>query len=161
MINYIKEHKKTVFLKIALVFVFIPIGMITVFSAPSMYREAIENNEINQYFVLPFVVLMMLVLLTSAFAIIQTMKLLTNIERGKYYSEESLRSFRLIQYCGVVTTILFVAMLPSIYYFAEMDDAPGIILLGLAFVCASIGIAVFASVMSDLVVEKVSGRDSF
>ena len=155
MVNYIKEHTKTFCLKIALVLIFIPIVLITCFATPSLYVEAVENNEINHYFVLAFVVLMILVLLPCAVAIFQTLKLFTNIEKGVYYSEKSMKSFRVIQYSGVVAAGLFAAMLPSVFYFAEMDDAPGLVLLGLIFVFGGCAIAVFASVMRDLVMEKV------
>jgi len=155
MIDYIKEHKKTFFLKMALVLMFIPIVLITCFATSSLYLEAVENNEINHYFVLPFVILMILVLLPCAVAIFQTLKLFANIEKGVYYSEKSMQSFRIIQYSGIVSAGLFVAMLPSVFYFAEMDDAPGLALSGLVFVFGGCTIAVFASVMRDLVMEKV------
>lgn len=154
MIDYVKEHKKTLFLKISLILMFIPIVLITCFATPSLYVEAVENNEINHYFVLPFVILMILVLVPCAVAIFQILKLFTNVEKGIYYSEKSMQSFRIIQYSGVVAAGLFAAMLPSVFYFAEMDDAPGLALLGLVFVFGGSTIAVFASVMRDLVKEK-------
>lgn len=154
MIDYIKKYKKTLFLKISLVFMFIPFVLLSCIAAPQLIIEGMQNDEINIWFVIPFSILMSLVLFPCAVAMFQTFKLFINIEKGMYYSEKSVRSFNIIKYCALIALILFFAMLPSIFYFMEMDDAPGLGLLGLIFVFAAASIAVFASVMRDLVIEK-------
>lgn len=151
MIEYVKRYRKTLFLKISLVFMYVPVVLITIFATPSLYFEAVKNNEINVYFVLPFVILMVSILIPSGLAVIETIKLFTNIEKGNYYSEKTIRGFNIIKACGIVAGILFMIMLPSVFYFAEMDDAPGLGLIGLVFVAAGIFIAIFASVMKDVV----------
>lgn len=156
MIEYIKAHKKTLFLKTSLVFMFIPVVLITAFASPSLYFEAVESNEINVYFVLLFVILMDLVLIPSAVAIFQTIKLFGNIEKGEYYSEKTIHSLNVIKVCGITAAGLFGLMLPSVFYFAQMDDAPGLALIGLVFVAAGVFVAIFASVMKDVIKKKIN-----
>ncbi len=45
--------------------------------------------------------------------------------------------------------------LPLIYIIAEWDDAPGLILIGMVFVGASLVIAVFAAVLRRLLQEAI------
>lgn len=155
MIEYIKQYKKTLFLKITLVLMFIPIALLSFLLSPQLIVEGIQFGEVNMWFVIPFSILLFLLVFPCTIAIFQTFKLFTNIEKGNYYSEKSLRNFEIIKYCAIVALGLFVAMIPSMFYFMEMDDAPGLGLLALIFVFASGSIAVFASVMRDLVKERV------
>jgi len=50
---------------------------------------------------------------------------------------------------------LFVVGLPLFYLVAEKDDAPGIILIGLVLIFASMVIAVFAAVLQRLLQEAI------
>ena len=45
--------------------------------------------------------------------------------------------------------------MPLFYLIAEMDDAPGIILIGLVLIFASMVIAVFAAVLQRLLQEAI------
>lgn len=154
MINYIKKFRKTLFLKITLIAMMIPIVLLSCVAAPQMLIEAIQSDEVNIWFVMSFSVFMFLLLFPYAIAVFQTFILFINIEKGEYYSKKSVRNFDIIKYCAIIALILFIAMLPSIFYFSEIDDAPGLALLGLIFVFASGSIAVFATVMKDLVLES-------
>ena len=154
MMEYFKKHKKTFFLKLALMFILIPIVFISCFAAPALIQEGIVNDEINLWYVLPFGILMGLVLIPVGVAVYQAERLLILIEKKMYYSKESANRLNVIKTSGLVATILFIAMLPSLFYFTELDDAPGMAMLGLIFVFISAGVTVFASVVRDLVLEK-------
>jgi len=154
MIDYVKKHTKTFFLKIILILMFIPIVVICCFAAPQLIIEGLVSSEVEFWFVLPFSVLMSLVLLPVVYAIFQTWNLFSNIEKSDYYSDDSAKRLKTIMHCAYITTGLFVGMMPSMFYFAENDDAPGLALLGLVFVGASIAVVVFASLMRDLIIEK-------
>ncbi len=154
--EYFKEHKKTFFLKLALMLILIPIVFISCFAAPALIHEGIVNDEVNLWYVLPFGILMGLVLIPVGVAVYQAERLLILIEKKEYYSLDSAKRLNIIKTAGLVATILFTAMLPSVFYFTEVDDAPGMAMLGLVFVFASAGVTVFASVVRDLVLEKVN-----
>jgi len=81
--------------------------------------------------------------------------LFNNIEKGSYYSNQTIHYLSTIKICGIVAGVLFGLMLPSIFYFVQMDDAPGLALVGLVFILASVSVAIFASVMKDLVKRKI------
>jgi hypothetical protein len=50
---------------------------------------------------------------------------------------------------------LYAAGMPLFYLIAEMDDAPGIIVIGMVVIFASMVIAVFAAVLQRLLQEAI------
>jgi hypothetical protein len=83
-------------------------------------------------------------------ALHQAMKLLSYIDKNKVFSESSVKSLRNIKFCATLISMLFTAGMPYIYYVAEWDDAPGVILIGLVIIFASVVIATFAAVLQKL-----------
>jgi 4-hydroxybenzoate polyprenyltransferase len=59
-------------------------------------------------------------------------------------------ALRNIKYCAIVIGALFIVGMPYIYYAAERDDAPGVIVIGLVISFASFVIATFAAVLQKL-----------
>ena len=154
LIEYIKNNKKTAFLKVVLVVLFIPVVLISCIAGPSLIHEGYISPEVSFGYVLPFGILMILVLFPVAFAILQTWVLLVYIEKDVFFSDKSASRLMNIMYSAIVASVLFAGMLPSIFYFTQLDDAPGLAMLGLIFVGASVAVAVFASMIKDLVLEK-------
>jgi hypothetical protein len=81
------------------------------------------------------------------YAIYQTMQLLGYIDNNLAFSEASVNALRSIKHCGAIIAGLFTLLMPYVYYVAESDDAPGIILIGLILIAASTVVAVFAAVL--------------
>lgn len=74
---------------------------------------------------------------------------------NKAFSEISVVSLRKIKYCGFIISCLYVLALPLVYVIAEWDDAPGLIIVGMAMVGAPFTIAVFAAVLQRLLKEAI------
>jgi hypothetical protein len=80
----------------------------------------------------------------------QAFKLLRYIDKNKYFSQLSVNDLRNIKFCAITISSLHVLLLSLFYLFAEKDDAPGVIFVGLVVPFASIVIAVFAAVLQML-----------
>nr|WP_245247347.1 MULTISPECIES: DUF2975 domain-containing protein [unclassified Paenibacillus] len=89
------------------------------------------------------------------FALYQAFKLLSYIDKNTAFSELSVRALRNIKYCAVTIGTLYVLGMPLFYLLAEGDDAPGIIVIGLIMIFASMVIAVFAAVLQKLLKEAI------
>ncbi|WP_230161691.1 DUF2975 domain-containing protein, partial [Peribacillus simplex] len=89
------------------------------------------------------------------FALYQAFKLLSYIDKNKAFSELSVRALKTIKNCAITISVLYVAGMPLFYLLAEMDDAPGIILIGMVVIFASMVIAVFAAVLQRLLQEAI------
>lgn len=90
------------------------------------------------------------------YALYQTLKLLTYIDKNKAFSQLSVTALRKIKYCGLAISGCFIAGLPWIYRAAQSDDAPGVMLIGLIFAGASLVVAVFAAVLERLLRSAIA-----
>ena len=89
------------------------------------------------------------------FALYQAFKLLSYIDKNKAFSELSVKALKNIKYCAITISSLYVLGMPLFYLMAKKDDAPGIILIGLVIIFASMVIAVFAAVLQRLLQEAI------
>lgn len=83
-------------------------------------------------------------------ALYQALKLLSYIEGNKAFSSVSVKALKIIKYCAIAISVLFVAGMPYIFYIADKDDAPGVAAIGFVIIGASFVIATFAAVLQKL-----------
>jgi hypothetical protein len=88
-------------------------------------------------------------------AIYQTLKLLSSIDKNTAFSDASVRGLKYIKYCALTISGLFVLGMPYIFMVADKDDAPGVVMLGLVIIFASIVIATFAVVLEQLLQNAI------
>ncbi|MDM5210753.1 DUF2975 domain-containing protein [Peribacillus sp. NJ4] len=145
----------TLFLKIAVILIGIPVLALCIFLVPEIANFAAELYPDIAY----MKYLVLIDLYASAipfyFALYQAFKLLSYIDKNKAFSELSVRALKIIKYCAITISILYVAGMPLFYLIAEMDDAPGIILIGMVVIFASMVVAVFAAVLQRLLKEAI------
>jgi hypothetical protein len=146
----------TLFLKIAVILIGIPVLALCIFLVPEIADFAAELYPDLAY--LKYLVLIDLyaTAVPFYFALYQAFKLLSYIDKNKAFSELSVRALKNIKYCAITMSALYVAGMPLFYLIAEMDDAPGIILIGLVLILASMIIAVFAAVLQRLLQEAIN-----
>ena len=145
----------TLFLKIAVILLGVPILLLCIFLVPELGKEAgkmLPEFAFFQYWVyivfygstIPFY-----------YALYQAFKLLRYIDKNKAFSDLSVAALKKIKYCAILIACLHVLVLPLFYIFAELDDAPGVIFVGLVVPFASMVIAVFAAVLQKLLKEAI------
>lgn len=83
-------------------------------------------------------------------ALHQGLKLLGFIDKNKVFSEASINALKYIKYCGLAISALYTIGMPYIFQVAEMDDAPGVAMLGFIFIFASLVIASAAALFQRL-----------
>lgn len=88
-------------------------------------------------------------------ALYTTIKLLSYIDQNIAFSELSVKALINIKYCAIIISSVYVVGMPLIYYAAEVDDAPGLILIGMVIICASFVVAVFAAVLQKLLENAI------
>jgi hypothetical protein len=84
------------------------------------------------------------------FALYQSLKLLDLIDKNSAFTNAATDALKKIKYCALAISGLFMLGMPYIYYAADRDDAPGVMLIGLIIVGASFVIATFAAVLQKL-----------
>jgi Protein of unknown function (DUF2975) len=149
------KRVSTLFLKIAVILIGVPILALCIFLVPGIAKFAVElfpNISYMKYLVLIY---LYITAIPFYFALFQAFKLLSYIDKNKAFSELSVRALKNIKYCAITISILYVAGMPLFYLIAEIDDAPGIILIGLVVIFASMVIAVFAAVLQRLLKNAI------
>ncbi|RKD75945.1 Protein of unknown function (DUF2975) [Sinobaca qinghaiensis] len=145
----------TLFLKAALILMGIPVLALCIFLVPEIAGFAAflypEMTSISY--------LVYLDLYATAvpfyFALYQAFKLLSYIDKNHAFSELSVRALKKIKYCALSISLLYIAGMPLFYLLGERDDAPGIIVIGMVMVFASLVITVFAAVLQKLLQKAV------
>jgi hypothetical protein len=94
----------------------------------------------------PLLIGMYAAMIPFFFALYQTLKLLSYINKNEAFSELSVKALKNIKYCAITISILYVIEMPFLYLLTKVDDAPGI-LIGVIVIFASMVIAVFAAVL--------------
>ncbi|MED4813876.1 DUF2975 domain-containing protein [Bacillus atrophaeus] len=145
----------TLFLKIAVFLIGIPVLALCIFLVPEIANFAAELYPDIVYIKYLVLINLYASVIPFYFALYQAFKLLSYIDKNKAFSELSVRALKNIKYCAITISILFVMGMPLFYLMAEKDDAPGIILIGLVVIFASMVIAVFAAVLQKLLKEAI------
>ncbi|MED4924014.1 DUF2975 domain-containing protein [Anoxybacillus geothermalis] len=147
--------RETIFLKVAVVLIGLPVLALCIFLVPALAKVAVKlvpTFPWIKYFVY-------LVFEASAlpfyFALYQAFRLLVYIDRNDAFSEASVKALKTIKHCAVAISGLHLLVLPLFYLFAEKDDAPGVIFVGLIVLFASLVIAVFAAVLQKLLQQAI------
>ena len=121
----------TFFLKIAVIFIGIPVLALCIFLVPELanFGSRIvskycfhEISHFHRYIWsgVPFY-----------FALYQAFKLLSYIDKNKAFSELSVKALKKIKYCAITISSLYVLGLPLYYLMAEKVDPPGLIFIGM------------------------------
>ncbi|WNS76192.1 DUF2975 domain-containing protein [Bacillus sp. DTU_2020_1000418_1_SI_GHA_SEK_038] len=148
-------NRETLFLKFAVVLMGIPVLALCIFLVPEIGNVA---AQLLPKFAL-IKILVYIVFYASAipfyFALYQAFKLLRFIDKSEAFSELAVIALKKIKQCAVTISILHLLALPLFYLFAEVDDAPGVIFVGLVVPFASMVIAVFAAVLQKLLKNAI------
>lgn len=147
--------RETIFLKVAVFVIATPIVAICLFALPFIWRQAAEEGGWVQTSIHPILIGMYVAAVPFLVALYQTFRLLGYIDRNEAFSYLSVKSLRFIKYCALCITVVYTATLPFFYQFAERDDAPGFMVIGLVLVFASFVVAVFAELLQKLLKRAI------
>lgn len=98
----------------------------------------------------PVLLGMVLSLLPFLMGLMEAFKLLNYIGNNLAFSEISVKALKKIKMFALVISGLYAVGMPYIFYVAEKDDAPGVVLLGLILVFVPLVVAVFAAILQEL-----------
>ncbi|GGA67594.1 DUF2975 domain-containing protein [Ornithinibacillus halotolerans] len=147
------KRGSTLFLKLALVIIAVPVLALAITGAIYLINHP-ANPDYDQI-LYPIVIGMYVSTIPFYMAIYQAFKLLNYIDRNKAFSQVSVAALTKIKYSSIMFSAIYVVILPFVYMVAELDDAPGLIIIGGIPVFASLVIAVFAAVLQRLLQEAI------
>lgn len=142
------ERGQTLFLKVTVFLIGIPVLLLCILWLPKVAVGAIEYFP--KWASVPVIIGMYGSAIPYFVALYQAFRLLGFIDKNEAFSELSVKALKNIKYCAVTITALYLSISPLMYIMAEMDDAPGILAFGLLIAFGSSVIAVFAAVLQKL-----------
>ncbi|MFL0196098.1 DUF2975 domain-containing protein [Clostridium sp. WILCCON 0269] len=139
------KQYSTIFLKVAIILIGIPVLALCIFWLPSA----------ADYLHYPILIGMYVAAISFFFALYQSLKLVSYIDKNKAFSELSINALKHIKYCAITISIIYVVLIPFVIPIADADDAPGLMGFPVIFIFASSVIAVFAAVLQKLLKEAI------
>jgi hypothetical protein len=147
--------RETLFLKAVVILMGIPVLALCIFLVPAISNFMAELYPEAAYLQYLIAIGLYAAAIPFYIALYQAFKLLSYIDQNKAFSELSVKALQNIKYCVTAISILYVLNMPLFYLMAERDDAPGIIIIGMVPIFASMVIAVFAAVLQKLLKNAI------
>ncbi|MGG5796240.1 hypothetical protein CN941_28210 [Bacillus cereus] len=149
------ERVSTLFLKITVFIIGLPVFALCIFLVPHMANFAAKLYP-N---IAPMKYLVFIVIYGAAIpfycALCQAFNLLRYIDENKAFSELSVKVLKNIKCCAITISGLYVLGLPLFHFIAKKVDPP-IGLMGIIIIFASLVIAVFAAILQRLLQEAIN-----
>jgi len=149
------KRGSTIFLRLVIFLIGAGVLVLCIFALPTLWKGGSEEfPTASRAF---FIIMICLYATTVPFyvALWQTLKLLGYIDRNTAFSELSVKALGNIKYCAVAIAALYVGIVPFLLPIAEADDAPGLMVFGMAAAGAPIVVAVFAAVLERLLKNAI------
>jgi hypothetical protein len=138
-------HKvSTLFLRSVIVLMGLAVLATCIFALPA----GIASDKVGYY--RPILIGMYLPAIPFFIGLFQGMKLLGYIDRNQAFTGSAVEALRNIKYCAAAISAMYAAGLPYIYYAAERDDAPGVIVIGMVISFTAFVIATAAALFQRL-----------
>lgn len=144
------KHGSTLFLRL----VVLGMGLLVLAAALLLFPEGLKTDQTGYY--MPIIIGMYVTTIPFYIAMLQTLKLLGYVDTNTAFSGKSVKALRIIKFCGAVIGGLYTLALPYFYYAADMDDAPGVMVIGLILAFAPLVVAVFAAVLEKLLRSAIA-----
>jgi hypothetical protein len=147
--------RETLFLKLAVILMSIPVLALCIFVVPEIGNFIVELVPNHSYLKILVYFDLYGTAIPFFIALYQALRLLSDIDQNKAFSASSVSALQRIKYCAISISSLYVLGLPLFYVMAEFDDAPGIIVIGMIMIFASLVVAVFAAVLQKLLQHAI------
>lgn len=153
------KKSTTFFLKVAIVLIGLFVLAMCFLGLPSLLKDVSENpNQFTKY-IYSIVIIMYITVIPFFIALYQAIKLLNLIDKNVAFSESSVKSLKIIKYSAFTISGLYLGAMPFFYLFGELDDAPGVILIGFMFFFAPLVIAFFTTVLEKLLKQAIDIKE--
>lgn len=148
------ERGSTLLLRLAVVGVGLGVFGICGLLLPELWHV---GSEFPDYAYAVYVVLATLYLTTIPYymGLVKAWKLLGLIDAGKALTLPAVAALRFIAWCAASIGALYFLSLPWFYIWADNDDAPGLVVIGMVFTAVPLVVAVSVAVLQRILREAI------
>lgn len=145
----------TLFLRAALLALGSAVLAICVFALPAAWRGAGKEYNDMAYMIYWILIAMYAAVIPFFIACTQAWRLLSFVDKRKPFTHATVSALKRIAYSAVAISFIVAASLPFFYLWAQQEDAPGLIVIGMFISAAALVVGVFAAVLQQLFSEAV------
>lgn len=146
------KRASTFFLKAVLVVIAFVVVVACYFVFPNIWNGIqAEWPTLSKNLISLGLICFYITLIPFLIALFQGFRLLQLIDKNIAFSELSIGALRNIIFCAIAMSVLYWLGMPLAFTVADLDDAPGLIIIWAAFASAPLVVATFAAVLQKLV----------
>lgn len=146
----------TLILRLAVIAVGVAVLAFCIFALPAMWVAVPKEYPLIASVLYGILVAMYLAAIPFFIGLHQALLLLGYIDKNKAFSDLSVRALRRITYCALAISAVYAISLPLFYPWAQADDAPGLVVIGMVLVMAPLVVGVFAAVLGRLLRDAIT-----
>lgn len=143
------EKSSTLFLKLILLVLSLAVLAICGF----LLNQITQSDSLGNY--RPILIGVVVSAFPLLYIFYQAYNLLNNIDANLSLTDSSVNSLRIIKICSFLISLLYLIGSPFIFYVAEQDDAPGVVLINLIFIMGPFAVGVFTYILQKLLINAI------
>jgi Protein of unknown function (DUF3036). len=143
------------FLRAAVLAIGAGVLALCIFALPAMWQAVDQEHKDITYALYGILTAFYVAAVPFFIGLYQAWRLLNLISKSRAFSRPAVKAFRRIAYCAVVISAVLASSLPFFYVWAQDEDAPGLVVIGMFFVGASLTVSVFATLLERLFSDAV------
>ena len=149
------KRGSTHFLRAVIFIMGLGVLALCIFALPAMWKGGSEEFPMASRALFLIMIGMYATAVPFFIALWETLKLLRYIDQNTAFSDLSVKALRNIKQCAVIIAGVYIGGVPLLLPIAQADDAPGLMVIGMAIACAPLVIAVFAAVLERLLQNAI------
>ena len=149
------KRGSTFLLRGAIVIIAAIVLAICAFALPAMWMAIAEEYPQHTYVFYSILIAFYVATLPFFYALYQAMKLLNYVDTNKAFSMRAVKALRRIAGSAFSVSIIFISSLPFFYTWADIEDAPGLVLVGIFLVMAPFIVGVFAALLQRVFCDAI------
>lgn len=150
------KRAPTLVLKAVLVLIGLGVLALCVFLFPNVWVGAPKEWPQVTHVLYPALIGLFASAIPFFIALFQAFTLLHLIDKNEAFSDRSVKALAAIKYCAIVFSALYMTAMPLAFVVADLDDAPGLVVIAFAVACSPLIVATFAAVVQRLVQSAVA-----
>jgi len=143
----------TIVLRIALIGIALGVAAICFILLPLLWNEIPQSYPVYTFAVYTVFIALFAAAIPFFIGVYKAWRLLSFIDKGEAFSSASAKIVRAIAWCAAAISGIYIISLPFFYIWADNDDAPGLVLIGMMLASVPFIVAVFAALLQRLIRE--------
>ena len=143
------ERSSTLFLKLILLVLSLAVLTLCGF----LLYQIIQSDSLGDY--QPILMGLVISAIPLIYIFYQAYNLLNNIDNNLSLTDSSVNSLRIIKVCSFIISLMYLIGSPFIFYVAQQDDAPGVVLINIILIMGPFSVGVFTYILQKLLINAI------